>query len=110
MDSQKVTTRATQESVMKMLSDDEVSKVSTAEAGAPLTENEPYLDLENLDRGVQQARGAMTAMGRVLPKSAVHPDTWTKILAHLAAPQAGMEQADGAQPAAMHAADAHARK
>ena len=57
MDSQKVTTRATQESVMKMLSDDEVSKVSTAEAGAPLTENEPYLDLEILDRKDFETRG-----------------------------------------------------
>ena len=68
------------ESVLKLLSDDEVASVSTAETAARLLDGEEYLDLEQLERGVQQARKAGPAMGRVLPRRTVHKDTWSKIL------------------------------
>ena len=68
------------ESVLKLLSDDEVASVSTAETATRLVDGEEYLDLEQLERGVQQARKAGPAMGRVLPRRAVHKDTWSKIL------------------------------
>jgi hypothetical protein len=70
----------TRESILKLLSDDEVSKVSTAEAAIHLAEGEEYLDLERLEAGVLTA-----TMGSVLPRKAVHPATWTRILQQLSA-------------------------
>ena len=63
------------ESVLKLLSDDEVASVSTAETATRLLDGEEYLDLEELERGVQQAKKAGPAIGRVLPRRAVHKDT-----------------------------------
>jgi hypothetical protein len=77
----------TRDSVLKLLSDDEVAKVSTAETAARLADGDEYLDLEHIDRGVQRAGGTATPMGRVLPRKAVHADTWSKILTQLAAPR-----------------------
>jgi hypothetical protein len=37
-------------------------------------------DVRGIERGVQQARKAGPAMGRVLPRKAVHKNTWSKIL------------------------------
>ena len=71
------------EGVLKLLSDDEVGSVSTAETATHLLDGEEYLDLEQLERGVQQARKAGPTMGRVLPRKAVHKDTWSKILTAL---------------------------
>jgi len=77
----------TGESVLKLLSDEEVASTSMAEAAAHLTDGEEYLDLEALDKGVQRAGGSMPPMGHVLPKSAVEAKTWTAILDHIAAPR-----------------------
>ena len=78
----------TRDSILKLLSDDEVGKVSTAETAARLTDGDEYLDLEQLERGVQVAGGKATPMGRVLPRKAVHQDKWNKILALLATTRA----------------------
>ena len=43
------------DSILKLLSDEENARVSTAEAGPRLSEGAEYLDLERLDRGVQRA-------------------------------------------------------
>jgi hypothetical protein len=86
MKSDERTEYVTRDSILKLLSDDEVAKVSTAETRA-LLDGDEYLDLEQLDRGVQRAGGAVTPMGRVLPKNAVHASTWSKILTLLAAPR-----------------------
>jgi 1,2-phenylacetyl-CoA epoxidase catalytic subunit len=75
---------ATRDGVLKLLSDDEIASVSTAETAAHLLDGEDYLDLESLDKGVQQATKLATAMGRVVPRRSVHKDTWSKILARLA--------------------------
>jgi hypothetical protein len=83
----------TRETILKLLSDDEVSKVSTAEAGIHLAEGEEYLDLERLEAGVlKAAMGSVppgqgdpkAAMGSVLPRKAVHEATWARILKQLA--------------------------
>lgn len=74
----------TRESVLKLLSDEEVGRISMAETATKLTDGEEYLDLEALDKGVQKAGGAATPMGHVLPKSAVQDETWAAILQHLA--------------------------
>jgi hypothetical protein len=71
--------------ILKLLSDDENGKVSNAE-GKPLPAGEEYVDLEDLDAGVQTASEAMTAdeATSIVPRSAVNDETWTKILAELA--------------------------
>ena len=74
--------------VLALLSDDEVAAVSTAETSVRLSDGDEYLDLEALEAGVRRAGGAASPMGRVLPRKAVQPGTWTKILTHLAAPRA----------------------
>jgi hypothetical protein len=66
---------------MKLLSDEEVARVSTAETGTRLSEGEEYLDLEHLDQGVRRAKlGTSMPIGRALPKSAVRDVTWVQIL------------------------------
>ena len=70
----------TRESVLALLSDGEVAAVSTAETAARLLDGEEYLDLEQLERGVQLATKTAAAIGNVLPRRAVHKDTWSKIL------------------------------
>jgi hypothetical protein len=75
----------TRDSILKLLSDDEVTTVSTAETAARLSDGDEYLDLERLDQGVQRASGKSAAMGRVLPRKSVHADTWNKILTQLPA-------------------------
>lgn len=69
--------------ILTLLSDQEVANVSTAET-VPLASGEAYLDLEHLFQGVQYAHGVASPSGRVLPKKAVHEETWIKILAQLA--------------------------
>ena len=70
--------------ILKVLSGEEIAKVSTAEAASRLTEGGEYLDLDHLDQGVQRAKAATkVTMGHVLPRNAVSDETWSKILARL---------------------------
>jgi len=75
----------TREGIMDLLSDDEIARVTTAESARSLAEGEEYVDLEQLDQGVQTAtRGAVSLpMGRVVSKGAVQERTWTNIVEHL---------------------------
>ncbi len=66
--------------IMNLLSDDEVASVSTAETAQKLADGDEYIDLEQLEQGVLRAQATPTPMGRVLPRRAVHEDTWTKIV------------------------------
>ncbi len=75
------------ESVLKLLSDEEVARVSTAETAARLLDGDEYLDLDHLAHGVRRAPGATTPMGSVLPRKVVHESTWSKILAQLEPPR-----------------------
>jgi hypothetical protein len=71
--------------ILKLLSDEETARVSTAEAASGLIEGAEYLDLEHLDQGAQRKKIATkVTMGHVLPRSAVCEETWRKILAQLA--------------------------
>lgn len=75
----------TRDAILMILSDDEVASVSTSETAISLSDGTEYLDLEQLEHGVQKAgKGAVTIMGRILPRKAVHEKTWTRILAELA--------------------------
>ena len=75
--------------IMNLLSDAEVARVSNAETAVRLLDGDEYLDLEQLSGGVLRAHSAptptSTPMGRVLPRRAVHQDTWNKILKQLPA-------------------------
>jgi hypothetical protein len=76
----------TRDVILKLLSDDEVARVSSAETAARLSDGDEYLDLEHLGQGVRRAVGTAAPMGRVLPRKAVQEGTWTKILTQLKAP------------------------
>jgi len=79
----KRTDYVTRDSILKLLTDDEVATVSTAETDEKLSEGDEYVDLEQLAQGVQRARAIATPMGRVLPRKAVRENTWSKILMQL---------------------------
>ena len=72
------------DTILKLLSNEETAKVSTAEAATELTEGAEYLDLEHLDRGVQRAKAGTVTLAHVVPRSAVRDETWRKSLAQLA--------------------------
>jgi hypothetical protein len=75
----------TRDTILKLLSNEEIARVSTAETASKLTEGQEYLDLEHLEQGVQRANAAAKiTMGNVLSRSAVGDETWHKILAQLA--------------------------
>jgi hypothetical protein len=77
----------TRDAILKLLTDGEIARVSTAETAAHLEEGDEYLDLEQLALGVRRAAkgGATTSpMGRVLPRKSVQPGTWTQVLALMA--------------------------
>jgi hypothetical protein len=75
----------TREKVLKLLSDNEVGAVATAETAAHLTDGDEFIDLENFELGVQLAPQSRTPMGRVLPRKSVPSGTWGKIVAQLPA-------------------------
>lgn len=73
------------DAVLKLLTDEETGRVSTAETRTALVDGADYVDLGHLDKGVQRARASVPlTMGDVIPRSAVSPQTWTKIVEHLA--------------------------
>lgn len=80
--------QVSRDAILKLLSDEEVARVSTAETAAGLSDGHDYIDLENLNRGVQRADTTTKAvMGHVLPRNSVHSATWAKIVAVLAPPE-----------------------
>jgi hypothetical protein len=80
----KVPPRATRDSVLRLLSDDEVARLSDVETMPSLALGDAYLDLERLELGVQTVH-AMSRLGagQALPRSGVGAETWSKILVHL---------------------------
>ena len=73
----------TRHAVLKLLSDEEIARVSTVEGAPRLSEGDEYLDLDQLEQGVRLAQGMGTPMRRVLPRKAVSEDTWSRILEEL---------------------------
>ena len=72
------------ESILELLTDDEVSKVSTAEAGTRLEPEEEYVSLDRPEEGVLRSGGATLAMGSLVPRKAVQAETWSNILSLIA--------------------------
>jgi hypothetical protein len=73
------------DTILKLLSEDELRRVGTAGAGARLSHGDQYIDLEQLHHGVRRAIGTTKPMGHVVPRDDVHEVTWSKILKHVAA-------------------------
>jgi hypothetical protein len=71
----------TRDAVLKLLSDDEIARVSTLEGADELAAGEEYVDLARPERGVLRAKaGCSLDMAHVLPRSAVGDETWSRIL------------------------------
>jgi hypothetical protein len=69
------------ESILSLLTDAEVAKVSTAEGAPRLVEGDEYVDLEDLAAGVQLVQATpRIAPGHALPRSAVSDATWAKVV------------------------------
>ncbi len=76
----------TRETILRLLSDDEIARVSTAETAPQLAFGDEYVDLDEPDRGVCRADGKGTApMGQLLPRAAVQEKTWRDIVILLTA-------------------------
>lgn len=75
--------RVTRQHLLSLLSDDEIAAISAAEAETTLATGGEYLDLTNLDRGVQVAREGANDVGNVVPRSAVPEATWQKLVTQL---------------------------
>lgn len=86
MNNDKRTEYVVRDRILQLLTEGELASVSNAEAGARLTDGDEYLDLEQLAQGVRIAPAMKTPTNRMLPRKAIHQETWNKILAVLAAP------------------------
>jgi hypothetical protein len=76
----------TRDTILRLLSDDEIARVSTTETAAGLADGDEYVDLDAPDRGVQRAPDRpVTPMGHVLTRKAVLDKTWRDIVILLAA-------------------------
>jgi hypothetical protein len=84
--------------ILRLLSDEEIARVSKSDTTVWLAEGDEYLDLGDLERGVRQAHGAALAMRRVLPRKAVPADTWSDILVQLALLQVATEDTEASLP------------
>lgn len=73
----------TRQSVIALLDEEELAKVSTAVSAEALSEGDEYLDLEQLHLGVLHAHRLPEARGGVLPRKAVPAGTWLAVLEHL---------------------------
>jgi hypothetical protein len=71
-------------SILKLLTDDEIARISRDEGAARLEDGDEYIDLGHLERGVCRAVGTGTPMRRVLPKKDIAEATWKEILSLLA--------------------------
>jgi hypothetical protein len=80
------TASLTRARVLELLEQGEFAGTSVLEDENRLAKGQEYLDLERLDAGVQRASDSVTALRHVLPRKAVHEDTWRKLLRQLSAP------------------------
>src|SRR5664279_5690277 len=86
MNNEKRSEYFTRDSIMKLLSDEEIAKVTATESATSLMDGDEYIDLEQLDQGVQTVPGstAAIAVGRVVARKAVQELTWKNVVTQLA--------------------------
>ena len=69
----------TRDTILKLLSEEQVARISTAETMPALSDGAEYLDLENFDRGVQHADASTKfTTGNVLAAQSPTRVTWAK--------------------------------
>jgi hypothetical protein len=69
----------TRDTILRLLSDDEIARVSTAETAAGLADGDEYVDLDAPDRGVQRAPDRpVTPMGLGVTSSSCSQRTGTR--------------------------------
>ncbi len=73
----------TRDQILKLLSDGEVARLGSDETKV-LRRGDEYLDLEQLQLGVQRSDGG-TVVGDVLSRKAIQEDTWRRVLRQLKA-------------------------
>ena len=67
------------ENILKLLSDEEIAKASTAQSTSGLADRREYLDLENLDQSIQWVSGlSIVKMDLITSRNVVEPDTWSE--------------------------------
>jgi hypothetical protein len=71
--------------VLELLEQGEFGGASLLETENRLAKGQEYLDLERLEAGVQRALDSVTSLRHVIPRKAVHEDTWRKLLRQLSA-------------------------
>lgn len=72
------------DAILKILSDNEVTKVSKEEEPTELVDGDEYIDLDHLEKGVQQVHQYLKQnTENVIPRSAVSEETWSKIIKKL---------------------------
>ena len=74
---------ATRDTILKLIAVDRAANVTHAKPIPLLSDGDEYVDLEQLNHGVQRATGEATTMGRVLQRKSVQESTWGRILTHL---------------------------
>jgi len=86
MNNEKRSEYFTRDSIMNLLSDEEIAKVTATESATSLVDGDEYIDLEQLDQGVQTVPGstAAIAVGRVVARKAVQERTWKNVVTQLA--------------------------
>ena len=74
----------TKQDILDLLSDEEVARVSHAEDERPIEDGVEYVDLDDLDSGVQKAKHMRdSTMHTVVPRTAVSAETWGRIASAL---------------------------
>lgn len=72
--------------ILGLLSETELARVSSAESGADLADGVEFIDLEHLERGVRHAPRGDTPLAHVLARTSVGDDTWGRIVQSLRKP------------------------
>lgn len=68
--------------VLKLLSEEEVARVSAGQGELRLNDGDEYIDLAAPNNGVRSVHGALQqTMGKVLSRKAVSAATWEKLAA-----------------------------
>lgn len=66
--------------ILDLLSEGEMANIGMPQAAADMRKGDEYLDLEHLGLGVLRAVGSRSEHGDVLPRKAIHEDTWRRVL------------------------------
>ncbi len=71
------------ERILRVLSDKARARLAASKSTTRLAKGDEYLDLDDLERGVQQATGIAEPSGHILPRKAVALTAWRVILARI---------------------------